>query len=97
MKFIYTIEPLVLNSIVALPIIQKIMKSMNFQLYKNLNYDPKHVISQRKTTVRLGTYEHQEDQALAIMANHSYIEQDVNMSSNDQEEDKGSEEQQLLI
>lgn len=58
---------------------------MNFQLEKKLNYDPKHVISQRKTSARLGTYEHQEDQALAIMANHSYIEQDDNMSNNDQE------------
>ena len=30
------------------------------------------------------------------MANHSYIEQDINMSNNDQEEDKGSQEQQIV-
>lgn len=90
MKFRYTIEPFVVNSTASLSIIKDIMKSMNFQLDKKLNYDPKHVISQRKTIARLGTYEHQEDQALAIMDNHSYIEQDVNMSNNDQEEDKGS-------
>ena len=45
MKFIYTIEPFVVNSTVSLPIIQKIIKSMNFQLDKKLNDDPKHVIS----------------------------------------------------
>ena len=96
MKFKYTIEPFVVNSTVALSIIQDIMKSMIFQLDKKLNYDPKHVISKRKTVARLGTYEHQEDQALAVMANHSYIEQDVNMSNNDQEEDKGSQEQEMV-
>ena len=93
MKFRYIIEPFVVNSTAALYIIQDIMKSMNFQLDKKLNYDPKHVISHRKTTTRLGTCEHQEDQALAIMANHSYIEHDISMSNIDQEEDKGSQEQ----
>ena len=66
------------------------MKSMNFQVDKKLNYDPKHIISQRKTTSRLGTYEHVENEVLALIPNHSYIEQDVNvnMSNNEQEEDK---------
>ena len=67
------------------------MKSMNFQVAKKLNYDSKQIISQRKTTSRLGTYEHTEDEALALIANHSYIEQHVNMSRNEQEQDKGSE------
>ena len=30
------------------------------------------------------------------MANHSYIEQNVNTSNNDQEEDKGSQEQEMV-
>ena len=64
------------------------MKSMNFQVYNNLNYDPKHIISQRKTTSRLGIHENLEDEVLALIANHSYIEQDVDMSSNEKEEDK---------
>ena len=56
------------------------MKSMNFQLDKKLKYDLKHVISQRKTTSRLSTYEHKEDEALSLMDNKSYIEHDVNMT-----------------
>ena len=30
------------------------------------------------------------------MANHNYIEHDINMSNNDQEEDKGSQEQEIV-
>ena len=69
---------------------------MNFQVDKKLNYDHKHIISQRKTTSTLGTYEHVEDEVLALIANHSYIEHDVDMSNNDQEEDKGSEAQAMV-
>lgn len=95
-KFKYTIEPFVVNSTAALSVIQNIMKNMNFQLDKKINYDPKHVISQRKTNSKLGTYEHVENEVLALIANHNYIEQDVNMSSNDQEEEKGLEEQTMV-
>ena len=62
---------------------------MNFQLDKKLKYDPKHVISQRKTTSRLGTYEHKKDEVLALMANKSYIEHDVDMTRDEEEVDKG--------
>ena len=96
MKFNYTIEPFVVNSTASLLVIQNIMKSMNFQLDKNINYDPKHIISQRKTSSRLGTYEHVENEVLALIANHNYIEKDVNMSSNEQEEDEGSEEKEMV-
>ena len=69
---------------------------MNFQMDKKINYDPKHIVSQRKTTSRLGTYEHVENEVLALIANCNYIEKDVNMSNNDQEEDKGLEEQAMV-
>ena len=45
MKFKYTIESFVVNSTVALSVIHNIMKSMNFQMDKKINYDPKHIIS----------------------------------------------------
>ena len=89
MKFKYTIDPFVVNSTVALTVVQSILKSMNFQVDKSFKYDPKHIISQRKLASRLGTYEHTKDEELAIKANHSYIGHDVEMSSNGQEEDKG--------
>ena len=73
MKFKYTIEPFVVDSTATLTIVQNILKSMNLQVDKKDNYDPKHIISQRKTISRLGTYEHVEDEVLALIANHSYI------------------------
>ena len=84
------------NSTAALTVVQNILKIMNFQVDKKANYDPKHIISQRKTTSRLGTYEHIEDEELALKSNHSYIEQDVDMSDNEQEEDKGSKAQVMV-
>lgn len=96
MKFKYTIEPFVVNSIATLVVVQNILKGMNFQVDKKLNYDPKHIISQRKTSSRLGNYEYVEDEVLALIANHSYIEHDVDMSSNEQEEHKGSKAQVMV-
>lgn len=89
MKFKYTIEPFVVNSTAALTVVQYILKSMNFQADKKAKYDSKHIIYQRKLASRLGTYEHIEDEELEAKANHSYTRQDVEMSNNGQEEDKG--------
>ena len=96
MKFKYNMEPFVVNTTSSLSIIQNILKSMNFQLDKKLKYDPKHIISQTKTTLRMGTYEHKEDEALALMANKSYIEHGADMTVDEQEVDKGSEEKTMI-
>jgi hypothetical protein len=96
MKFKYTMEPFVVNTTSSLSIIQNILKTMNFQFDKKLKYDPKHIISQRKTTSRMGTYEHKHDESLALMANKSYIEDGADMTGDEQEVDKGSEEQTMV-
>lgn len=72
MKFKYTIEPFVVNSTIALTVVQSILKSMNLQADKKAKYDPKHIKYQRKLASRLGTSEHIEDEELATKANHSY-------------------------
>ena len=96
MKFKYTIEPFVVNSNVSLIVVENVLKSMNFQVDKKAEYDPKHIISQRKVASRLVTYEHTKDEELALKANHSYIGEDVEMSSNRKKEDKGSEAQTMI-
>ena len=45
MKFKYTIEAFVVNSIVVLIVGKSILKSMNFQVDKKMKYDAKHIIS----------------------------------------------------
>ena len=69
---------------------------MNFQFDKKAKYDLKHVISQRKSVLKISAYEHQEDEELAAKANNNYIEQDVEMSSSGQEEDKQSKAQTMI-
>ena len=70
MKFRYTI----VSSTSVVTIVQNILRSMNFQFDKKTKYDPKHVISQRKAILKIGAYEHQEDEELEAKSNHSYIE-----------------------
>ena len=41
---------------------------------------PSMLFHKTKTNSRLGTYEHKEDEVLALMANKCYIEHDVNMT-----------------
>lgn len=72
MKFKYTMEPFVVNSTFALLIIQGILRNMNFQLDRKIKYDPKHVISQRKASCKIGTYDHQDDEELEEKDNQKY-------------------------
>ena len=43
---------------------------MNFQFDKKTKYDPNHAISERKAVLKIGAYEHQEDEELEAKANH---------------------------
>ena len=72
MKCKYTMEPFVVTSTSDLSIVQAIFRSMNFQLDRKIKYDPKHVISQRKESCKIGTYGHQDDEELATKATQKY-------------------------
>ena len=63
MKFKLTLQPFVVESIHAITIIDQIMKSMNFQIYKSLRYNPKKVIHQKNLDVNLTGYEVEQDEA----------------------------------
>ena len=96
MKFKYTMEPFLVNSTSALPIIQAILRSMNFQLDMKIKYDPKHVIYQRKTSYKIGTYEHQDDEELTTKDNRDYTKQVGEQANSEQRKDKESETQTLI-
>ena len=57
MKFKFILEPFVIESIYVVTIIDQIMESMQCQTYKNLMYDPKKVIHQKKIDVNIKGYE----------------------------------------
>lgn len=86
-KFKFTLEPFVVESIYVFTIIDQIMKIMNFQTYKSPRYDPKKVIHQRKLDVNLSGYKVEQDEVLATLANIDLSEQmgddDGNSSSSD--------------
>ena len=63
------------DSTSALPIIQYLLGSMKFDLDRRVSYDPKHIISKRKVSCKLGTFEHEEDQELLAMANSKFMDQ----------------------
>ena len=89
-------EPFVVSYTSTLSIVQAILRSMNFQLDKKTKYDPKNVISQRKESCKLGTYEHQEDEELEAKANHNYIEQFAEKTNSEQRKDKELEIETLI-
>ena len=75
-EFKYTIEPFVVDSTYALPIIQDLLRSMKFDQDRRVNYYPKHIISKRKVSCRLGTFKHEEDKKLLVMDNAKFMEKD---------------------
>ena len=83
------------NSTSALPIIQDILKSMKFELDRKVNYDPKKVISERKASYRIGSFEHQNDEELAAKANVEYTEQNLEEYNSEKRKEKEPETQIL--
>ena len=76
------------DSTSALPIIQDILKSIKFELDRKVNYDPKQVISQRKASCIICSFEHQNDEEPAAKANVEYTEQDLEEDNNEKMKEK---------
>ena len=87
-KFKFTIEPFVVDSTSSLPIIQDLLRSMKFDQDRKASYDPKHIISKRKVSCKLGTFEHEKDQELSAMANVEFMEQDLDEDDIEQKKRK---------
>ena len=65
------------DSTSSLPIIQDLLRIMKFDQDIKVRCDPKHIISKRKVSCKLGTFEHEEDQELSTMANVEFMDQDL--------------------
>ena len=68
-KFHYSIGPFVIKSTLALPIVEQILESFNFQEAQRINYDPKKIILNGKRKIICGTLEHKEVQGLTTLEN----------------------------
>lgn len=73
LKFKYTREPFVISGPDALPQIRDMLSRTNLPKDIVVQYDPLHLISQRRIANRFPPYEHKADNALVSLANLDLI------------------------
>ena len=74
LKFVFTLEPFVVKTILATNIIDQILRSMGFETNKALRYDPKKVMHQRRIDANFKGYDAEQDEVLAALANTDLLE-----------------------
>ena len=74
LKFKWIIEPFVRDFFPALYKIEIILKSMGFLTDKDVKYDPKGIMDQRKVDAGIGHYNADPDELLAALANSDFLE-----------------------
>lgn len=88
LKFVFTMEPFVVKSVLAANILDQVLKSMGFESDKALRYDPKGVMNQRRMEASFRGYEAKQDEVFAALANTDFLEavDNANGSSDEQEQ-----------
>ena len=89
LKFLFTLEPFVVKSVLVANIIDQILRSMGFEIDKSLIYDPKGVMNHRRMEANFKGYDAEQDEVLDALANTDFLEtiESANGSSNDQDQD----------
>ena len=70
-KFPWVFGPFIIKINAALPVLERFLKEMGFQIATAINYDPHHIISIRKQVNKNNPFEHQEVEGLAESENWS--------------------------
>ena len=68
-KFTWVIGPFMIKNKVALPIVESLLQEMDFKTIFVVNYDPQHVISQRRKMNNKKYFEHQVVEGLVERVN----------------------------
>ena len=92
-KFHYAIGPFVIKSSLALPIVEQLLESLNFQESQRVNYYPEKIIANRKKINTCGTFEHHEIKGLVALANAKAI---IDEDCIEDESSKASESQGVV-
>jgi len=74
LKFVFTLEPFVVKSILATNTIDQIIRSMSFATDKALRYDPRGIMHQRRIEMNFRGYDAEYDEVLAALANTNLLE-----------------------
>ena len=88
LKFVFTMEPFVVKSVLAANVLDQVLRSMGFESDKTLRYDPKGIMNQRRMEANFRGYEAEQDEVLAALANTDFLEtvDSANGSSDDQDQ-----------
>ena len=68
-KFPWTVGPLTINSKESLPTIESMLIEMGFSMESSVNYDPHHIISDRRKENKNKPFEHSEVAGLSGATN----------------------------
>ena len=74
-KFPFKVGPFIFKNKSALMIVEKLLEIMDFQKEQKINYDPHHIISQRKQSNKNKPFDHQVVEGLEEIANLSCFEE----------------------
>lgn len=69
LKFVFTLEPFVVKSILAATTIDQIIRSMSFDTDKALRYDCRGIMHQRRIDMNFKGYDVEHDEVLVALAN----------------------------
>ena len=75
LKFVFTLEPFVVKSILTANTIDQIIRSKSFETDKALRYDPRGIMHQRRIEMNFRGYDVEHDEVLATLANTDLLEQ----------------------
>ena len=72
-NFPLKVGPFIFKNKSAMLVIEKLLEVMDFQKEQRINYDPHHLISQRKQSKKNKPFDHQVVKGLDKMANLSFL------------------------
>ena len=76
-KFPWEVGPFIIKNKAALPVVESLLQEMNFNKAFAVNYDPHHVISQRRYMNKRKAFEHKLVEGLADRAD--WMEYQIHM------------------
>ena len=94
LKFVFTMEPFVVKSVLAANVLDQVLRSMGFESDKALRYDPKGVMNQRRMEASFRGYEAEQDEVLAALANTDFLETVDSANGSSDEQDQNTQDQQ---
>ena len=84
-KFRWTVGPLTIKNKSSLPIIEKFLREMGFSMEAAVNYDPHHIISDRRKANKNNPFNHSEVVGLLEATNWMEYPRDVGNDENKRE------------